>query len=165
MYALTVGHRSSVNPISRIGKPGELLTEFWIHLGSSLSVLQCFWQSHQLGICVCSVIVSPRVIRIPIDTFRISLNGTSEITLLEQSVSFLPSLRRLLRIDICELLALSLVTFSLAEFVEDIRGSMFCERFVEVLDRRSQIASLGVSGPNTPVSLSDKLVVRSDLGR
>ena len=42
---------------------------------------------------------------------------------------------------------------------------MFCERFVEVFDGRSQVTGLGESSPDTSVSLSDKLVVRPDLGR
>jgi len=166
MYALTAGHRSSVNPTPGIGEHGEgLLTELWVHFDGGLCVLQRFWKGHQLGIHIRSVIVSPRVIRVPLDTFRVSLDGTSEITLLEQGVSFLPGLRRFLRVDVCKLLGFGLVTFSLTEFIEDVGGSMFRERFIEVLDGRRQVPSLGVSSSNTPVCLSDELVVRPDLGR
>jgi len=154
-----------VNPLDAIGESEGSLTELGVHLDGSVSILQRFWQSRQLGIAIRSVVVSPGVIRIPLDTFRVSFNGTSEVSLLEQSVPFLPGLRRLLWIDIRKLLSISLVAFSLTELVENVGSSVLRERFIEVLDGRSQVPGLGVSGSNTPVSLSNELVVRSDLGR
>lgn len=149
----------------RIEEPRNPLTKLGIHLDSSLSILQRLWQSYQLSVRIRSVIVSPWVIWIPLDTFRVCLNGTSEITLLEQRVSFLPGLSRLLRIDVCQFLGLSLATFGLAKFVEDVWSPVFRKRLVEVFDSRGQISGLDVGCSNTPVGLGDKLVVRPDLGR
>lgn len=163
--ALTEGCRSSAHPTPTIGESKGALTELRIHLDGSVSVFQRLWQSRQLSIRICSVIVPPGIVRVPLDTFRVSLDGTSEITLLEQGVSFLPRLRRLLRIDIRKLLGLGLVTFGLTELIEDIWSSVFRERLVEVLDGRSQVPGLGVSASNTPVSLGNKFVVCPDLGR
>ena len=163
MYALT-GHKLSVHLTPTIGESEGSLTELGVHLDGGISVLQRFWQSRQFGIPVRSVIVPPRIVRIPLDTFRISLDGTSEIALLEQSVPFLPGLSRFLWIDIRKLLGIGLGAFSLAKLVEDVGRSVLCERFVEVLDSRSQVSGLGVSGSNTSVSLSDEFIVRTDLG-
>ena len=163
MYALTGGRRSSIRSTPAVGKSEGSLTELGIHFDSSFGVLQRFWKCRQLGIPICSVIIPPGIVRIPLDAFGVSLNGTSEITLLEQSVSFFPSLSRFLRIDVSKLLSVGLVTFSLTEFIEDVRGSVLCERFVEILDGGSEVPGLGVSGPDTPVSLCDELVIRPDL--
>lgn len=147
------------------GKPGEFLTELGVRRDGSLSVLQSLRKGCQLGVRVRSIIVSPGIIRVPLDTLRVSPNSTSEITILEQSVPFLSGLSRFLRIDVCQLLGLGLGTFGLTEFVEDIWGSVFCERLVKILDGGSQVPGLSIGGSNSPVGLCDELVVRPDLGR
>lgn len=77
------------------------LTKLRVHFDRLFGILQCLWQGGQLRVAQCSVIISTRVIRVPLDTLGIQFYGPSKISGLEQNITTFSRFRAEFGVDIC----------------------------------------------------------------
>lgn len=125
------------------------LTELRVHPDGLLNVFECLGESNKLHIRCRSVVVSPRIARIALDTLRVALDSVGKLASLELRIALLTSEVALLRVDICLSVSFRFNAFDVTEFIEDVGGAVFGERFVVELDGGGMIALLDVRRSNT----------------
>ena len=110
------------------------LTELGVNLNSFIGIFQCFRERHQFHVRCSSIVVSPCICRVTLDTFTVVLDGSRKVACFEFHISFLACNCTLLWVDIRLSIFLSFLPFNLAQFVKNFRGAMLSKRFLEVLD-------------------------------
>jgi len=83
MYPLTVGDEANARQhciLSIRGNQIRELTEIRLDLDSLVCVLESFGESEKFGVSGSTIGVTTRIFGVPLDRFRVMLDGSSKVT-------------------------------------------------------------------------------------